>query len=145
MKTLVVVLLLIASSAFGAATLIWQDNSTNETGFMVERQVNGGAFTSIAKVGPNVTTYVDGTATAGATDMTYCYRVRGFNATLQSGYTNVDCLIIPVVMPPPVTTNYMDVTTDRTVRLNRCKTDNCNVTIQIQKNTKFTINGVLAK
>ncbi len=53
--------------------LIWKDNSSNETGFRIERQVNTGAYTGIATVGQNAITYNDpGPFTQGSV---YYYRV----------------------------------------------------------------------
>ncbi|MFN9037940.1 MAG: hypothetical protein ACK5YO_16675, partial [Planctomyces sp.] len=37
--------------------LSWLDNSTNESGFMIERSLDGINFTQIAMVGPNVQTW----------------------------------------------------------------------------------------
>jgi plastocyanin len=39
----------------GEIDLTWTDNSTNETGFLVERRTVGGAYTVVASVGPNTT------------------------------------------------------------------------------------------
>src|SRR4029450_14085724 len=56
-------------------TLAWTDNSTGEQGFKVERATGGGAFTALAVVGPNVTSYANTWVTSG----TYTYRVRSFD------------------------------------------------------------------
>ena len=55
--------------------LPWQDSSTNESGFKVERLI-GTTATQIATVGANVLSYTDSGLTAGSA---YCYRVRAFN------------------------------------------------------------------
>lgn len=65
--------------------LAWTDNAANEAGFRVERSTNGTNFSEVATVGPNVTSYTDG-GLAGFT--TYYYRVRAYNATAVSGYSN---------------------------------------------------------
>jgi len=68
-----------ASATASQLTLTWDDNSTNETGFSVERSTGAtGTFEEIGVTAPNVTTYVD-IAIADAT--MYCYRVRAFDAT----------------------------------------------------------------
>jgi hypothetical protein len=55
--------------------LVWQDNSPNEAGFEVHSSKAGAAFTLVASIGPNVTTYSD----VGLTPATqYCYKVRPF-------------------------------------------------------------------
>jgi hypothetical protein len=70
-------------------TLTWTDNSSNEDGLTIERRTGTtGAFTQIATVGSNVTSYID----AGLTDgTTYCYRVTAFNAAGYSPYSNEGC------------------------------------------------------
>jgi uncharacterized protein len=65
--------------------LAWKDNATNETGFKIERKPVGGSFTQIATVSSNATTFID-TGLSAAT--TYTYRVRAYNATANSGYSN---------------------------------------------------------
>ena len=76
--------------AIGAQlTVTWVDNSTNETGFSVERSSGTtGTFAEVTTTGSGVTTYLD-SSLADAT--TYCYRVRAFNAAGYSAYSNVAC------------------------------------------------------
>jgi hypothetical protein len=70
-------------------TLTWQDNSTNETNFGVERKTGtGGTYAQIALVSANITSYVDTSVTIG---VTYCYRVRAVNSAGASAYTNEAC------------------------------------------------------
>jgi hypothetical protein len=66
--------------------LTWKDNSTNETGFLIERSLDGINFTQIASVGANVSTY---SATALTRNTWYYFRVRAFNAGGNSSYSNV--------------------------------------------------------
>jgi hypothetical protein len=64
--------------------LSWTDNSTDETGFYIERSVNGGLYAQIAFVSANATTYADGSGfTSG---YTYAYRVRAYNTNGNSAY-----------------------------------------------------------
>ena len=67
--------------------LAWQDNATNEDGFKIERGSAGSpqAYVEVAKVGPNVTSYVDNSVSANTK---FFYRVRAFNAGGHSDYTN---------------------------------------------------------
>lgn len=67
--------------------LSWVDNSTNETAFLIERCQGSGcsAFTQIASVGADVTTYSDSGLTAGTS---YSYRVRASNSAGASAYSN---------------------------------------------------------
>jgi hypothetical protein len=67
-------------------TLTWTDNSTNETGFYIERAPSGGSFTQIGSVGANVKTYVNNTGLAAGT--LYQYRVRAYNGGGNSGFSN---------------------------------------------------------
>jgi len=69
-----------------AINLNWVDSSSNETGFHVERKTGSGAYSVIATVGPNITTYLDNSTSANTT---YTYRVNSFNAAGNSvNYTN---------------------------------------------------------
>ena len=71
----------------GSLRLTWQDTSTNEAGFKIERQ-SGGSVTQLATVGSNVTSYTDSGVTNGTV---YCYRVRAFNASGTSTPSNQAC------------------------------------------------------
>jgi hypothetical protein len=64
----------------GRIDLGWQDNSTSESGFEVQRAVGqGGSFSLIATTAAKVKSYSDTKGLAGGT--TYCYRVRAFKTT----------------------------------------------------------------
>ena len=66
--------------------LSWTDNSDNETGFKIERhKYHGDWFSQIATVGADVTTYSD---TGFSPTRSYRYRVRAFNDTGHSPYSN---------------------------------------------------------
>ena len=66
--------------------LQWDDNSTDEDGFLIERKQGWcGPWTSLPNAPANATTY-QSTGLALATS--YAYRVRAFNAGGTSGYTN---------------------------------------------------------
>ena len=74
-------------------TLIWQDNSNNENDFAIERKTGtNGAYSQIASVAANVTSYMDNGVTRG---VTYCYRVQAINNTGASAYTNEACKAVP--------------------------------------------------
>jgi predicted phage tail protein len=69
---------------------VWRDNATNETGFLIERSVNGGAFELLLTRGPragvgNVTFFDTGVAVGN----TYAYRVAAVNVAGPSAYSNV--------------------------------------------------------
>jgi Regulator of chromosome condensation (RCC1) repeat/Fibronectin type III domain/Bacterial TSP3 repeat len=68
--------------------LSWTDNSSNETGFRIERTVlpNGQQWSLIATAGVNVVAYSDSGVSCS---QTYNYRVRGYRAQLNSAYSNI--------------------------------------------------------
>ena len=78
----------ILSAAANQVQLGWTDASTTEDGFAIERCTNRGCsnFVEIGRVGPNSTTYLDGTV---ASNTQYSYRARAFNSGGVSSYTNV--------------------------------------------------------
>lgn len=86
--------LLVAALSASAAqmTLTWQDNSTNEDGFKIERSTGGGGFTQVGVTGANITTYVDAGVTAGAT---YTYRVCAYNSAGSSAFSSTATATVP--------------------------------------------------
>jgi hypothetical protein len=66
--------------------LSWTDNTTYETNYYVERATaSGGPYTQVGSLGANVTGYSDTGLTAGTT---YYYRVRAYDGTNYSVYSN---------------------------------------------------------
>jgi hypothetical protein len=67
----------------------WQDNSTGETGFRLERRTEpGGSFGLLTTTGPNTTSFLDQNVTGG---VTYTYRVQAlFDGAPPSGFSNQD-------------------------------------------------------
>src|SRR5262245_54557656 len=85
--TALLVALALADPADAARlTLTWMVNSTNESGFAIERREGpAGAFNEIARVAAGQSTFTD---TSLADGTSYCYRVRAFNGAGQSPYTS---------------------------------------------------------
>jgi hypothetical protein len=80
-------------------TLTWTDNASDESGFRIERRFDpAGSYSEITTVGPDVTSYVDTTVTAG---QDYCYRIRAYNSAGTSEYSNEACRT-PAALPSPV-------------------------------------------
>jgi len=72
----------VAGTTLGAS-VTWTDNSNNETGFRIERQLGAGAFASIGTVGANVMVFND----TGLTDtQQYTYRVCAYNTAGDSAF-----------------------------------------------------------
>jgi hypothetical protein len=69
----------------GTLNVSWTDNSTNESGFHLERRVSVvGTWSGLAEVGSNVVSYADTNVVAGGR---YDYQVRAWNATGSSAYS----------------------------------------------------------
>jgi fibronectin type 3 domain-containing protein len=85
-----------AALVSGAVRLNWSDNSTDETGFIVQRSVNGGAYTALTTVGAGVATLTDSSAPAGST---CTYRVCSVNAVGASAPSGAVSVALPA--PPP--------------------------------------------
>lgn len=79
--------------------LAWDDNSTNETAFLIERSPNNSAFTQIASVGAGVTNYDD---TGLSSSVTYYYRVRAGNSGGDSPYSSTVAATTLFSTAPPV-------------------------------------------
>ncbi|MHC1742078.1 MAG: fibronectin type III domain-containing protein [Syntrophobacteraceae bacterium] len=77
-------------------TLTWTDNATNEQGFAIERANGTGVFVEIARVGANVTTFLNTTVQPKTT---YTYRVRAFNIAGFSLYSSQATAITPGEIP----------------------------------------------
>jgi titin len=56
--------------------LTWRDRSSDESGFIVERRVDGGDFEALTTVAANTRAYTDDSADA---NVSYTYRVVAFN------------------------------------------------------------------
>lgn len=96
------------------ATITFQDNANNESGFRVERNLNGGAFTALPIVPPSsgvglTVLVLDTTLVQSATqDNKYCYRAVAFNSAGDSTFASTatpgvtDCKIIAQLVSIPV-------------------------------------------
>ncbi|HYE13154.1 MAG TPA: fibronectin type III domain-containing protein, partial [Pyrinomonadaceae bacterium] len=75
------------AAAGGQISLSWADNSSNETGFDIDRCAGAGctSFQTRAETPANTSTFNDGGLTAG---VVYRYRVRAFNGSGDSDFSN---------------------------------------------------------
>ncbi|MFQ5454664.1 MAG: fibronectin type III domain-containing protein [Nitrospirota bacterium] len=77
--------------------LTWSDNSSGETGFIIERSLDGVSFVQIAAVGQNITSYNN---IGLSPNTTYYYRVKAYNGTGVSPYSNTASNTTYIVNPP---------------------------------------------
>src|SRR5690242_13094669 len=76
--------------------LSWADNSSDESGFNIERKTGTtGSYAKIASVGADVTSYTDSTLTNSTT---YCYRINAFNTAGNSPYSPEVCAATPATI-----------------------------------------------
>ncbi|WP_026473851.1 T9SS type A sorting domain-containing protein [Alkaliflexus imshenetskii] len=66
--------------------LNWKKNSTNETGFSIERSIDNKAFKSIETIGSSANSFFDRDLVA---NQKYYYRVKAYNTNGGSSYSNV--------------------------------------------------------
>jgi cyclophilin family peptidyl-prolyl cis-trans isomerase len=71
----------------------WIDNATDETGFRIERQVDGGAWATLTTVPANFEVY-RGTAVSNA-EQSYRFRITALKGTEASGATESQVLVKP--------------------------------------------------
>ena len=75
-----------SQASFSRIDLSWQDNSTNETGFIVQRRrVGWGFWAEIERTTANVTTFSESGLFPGTT---YVYRVQAYNGDEISAFSN---------------------------------------------------------
>jgi subtilisin family serine protease len=74
-----------AAASSSQINLSWTDNAGDESGFLIERSLDGLLFSQIGSVGANVTNY----SSTGLNPSTlYYFRVRAFNSYGNSAYSN---------------------------------------------------------
>jgi hypothetical protein len=123
--------------------LTFRDNAINETGFQVERSVDGGAFSLLATLPPRANrgnvTYVDAAVLVGHT---YAYQVRAMNG-VPSAYSNQ---VSVSVMVPAAPSNFVvaAVASGNSAIVTLNWTDNSNnetrFVIQRASDPNFTVN-----
>jgi fibronectin type 3 domain-containing protein len=79
-------------------SLAWIDNATDESGFRIERSVNGGAWTALATVAANTTSY-DDTSASGNTS--YAYRIAAYNGAGDSAWAESGSVTTPAAPAGP--------------------------------------------
>ena len=119
---------LAATAAVGQVSLSWTDASANESGFRVERRRTGGSWSQIASVGAGVQAYTDAAVAAGTV---YEYRVRAYNGSGNSAYSNTASATTPAsgggtpdTVPPTATGTFGPVTDGASYTFTVVYTDN---------------------
>jgi hypothetical protein len=75
------------SNPMSSLVLSWADNANNETGYSVERSSDGRSFAQIGQGGANTGAWTDTGLNSGTV---YYYRVRAFNSSGNSAYSDAD-------------------------------------------------------
>jgi hypothetical protein len=91
----------VVATSTSTISLSWADNSSNETGFDIERKLGlAGSYVTVYLLAANSTLCTD---TGLVNGTTYYYRVRAYNATINSAYSNEVSAItgVPVTVAPP--------------------------------------------
>jgi hypothetical protein len=84
---------LVATAAPQRITLTWTNNATNATSIAIESRSNPNKpFSQIATVAPTATSFVN---TGLRKRATYSYRIRAFNGTAASSYSNIASATTP--------------------------------------------------
>jgi hypothetical protein len=92
---------LVALAASSFMSLAWNDNSSDETGFKVERKIGvSGSWSQIASTGQGIAAYLDYGVSAG---VTYYYRVSAYNSSGSSAYSNEASVTIGGTAPTSFT------------------------------------------
>ena len=114
-RTIIVIAIMLAASVAladrveaASVRLSWSDNSSNESGFKIERRAAVGSYAQIATVGANVASYTDSGLTSGRT---YCYTVRAFNSAGTSVPTKEVCATTASTSTSSSTTSSSSTTT----------------------------------
>lgn len=93
-----------------SAAMTWIDNSTDETGFVLERKQDSGAYSVlVAALAANLTAYTDSSVVRGTAPVTYTYRIKAVRteadkSVTSSAYSAEACITfaaLPATLPAP--------------------------------------------
>jgi hypothetical protein len=93
----------LSSTKLNHVNLAWQDNSTNELGFIVQRKMGDDSstepFSIIDTVAANISVFEDSLL---SDTTTYTYRVKAYNSFLETDFTNSASIttLLSVIYPP---------------------------------------------
>jgi FtsP/CotA-like multicopper oxidase with cupredoxin domain len=132
-------------------SLAWTDTATNESGFVVERSINGSPFVQIAtppaRNNTGGVTFIDKALALSATNDTYTYRVAAVNLAGNSAYVGSAPIVVPGTPANPsnlTVANGVSSGNSRSVILAWAdnSTNETGFTIQHATNASFTGNSV---
>ena len=103
--------------------LAWADNSSNETGFLIERRVGSGNWTVFTTVAAGATGYTDVSVTTGSQ---YSYAVAAVNGTNSSATTNVTTAVVPSTVTAPAAPSNLALTVQSASSMGLTWSDNSN-------------------
>jgi len=113
--------------------LSWQDNSDNEVGFKIERRLKTEDYIPIAILNQDTTSYQDSNLTPNTT---YCYRVRAYNRTGNSAYSNVLTITtLPVIPFVPTNLKITPVSSNQ-INLSWCDNSDNEMGFRIERKTE---------
>jgi len=85
---------LVANTVANTVKLSWRDNSSSESGFVIERSTNNGKYTKIGEVATNVMMFTDENLRI---ETSYLYRVKAIaSGVKESDYSNTVSVIIVI-------------------------------------------------
>ncbi|MBK9138012.1 MAG: fibronectin type III domain-containing protein [Verrucomicrobia bacterium] len=107
--------------SWGMVDLVWTDNNTIEDGFEVQRSVGGQAWTPVAWVGPNLTSYRDSGLSA---QTAYSYRVLAFSGASYSAASTTVTVATPAFVAPTATVTFNSIGSEDGYTLESAETSN---------------------
>jgi titin len=123
--------------------LQWTSNSTDETGFLIQRSTDGVNFTDLTTVGAGVMTYDDLAVVGG---VTYTYQVAATNANGTSAFAVSNSVLVPSDATAPAAPTNLAASNVTQTSLTLTWQDNsnneANFIVQIATNSAFTKNLV---
>jgi Multicopper oxidase len=132
-------------------SLAWTDNALNESGFVIERSINGGGYLQIgtapARNNTGGVTFIDKALALSPTNDTYAYRVAAVNLAGPSAYVGSAPIVVPGTPANPsnlTLSSGANSGNSRSVILtwNDNSTNETGFTIQRATNSSFTGNSV---
>lgn len=136
--------LVAALQTLTSINLTWVDNGNTETGFTIQRATDSGFTTGVItySVAANSTSYLNNSVIV--LNATYYYRIKAFNATGDSAWSNTSSVVVGSPKAPSAPTATASAATANpltiTIGWKDNATNEAGFTIQRATNTAFTIN-----